>query len=104
MPGKRPALVKCCQPHESENPEIIFLLDWYTHQENNVTRKIEDLFNLIENQVLLGTEMEWTPEQLLEALDELKGKVRSALKQPDLMEIYYDSDFPRQLMKKKMAV
>ena len=33
-------------------------------------------------------------EQLLEALDELKGKVRSALKQPDLMEIYYDSDFP----------
>ena len=69
-----------------------------------MTKKIEDLFNLIENQVLLGTEMEWTPEQLLEALDELKGKVRSALKQPDLMEIYYDSDFPRQLMKKKMAV
>ena len=69
-----------------------------------MTRKIEDLFNLIENQVLLGTEMEWTPEQLLEALVELKGKVRSALKQPDLMEIYYDSDFPRQLMKKNMAL
>ena len=69
-----------------------------------MTRKIEDLFNLIENQLRLGTEMEWTPEQLLEALDELKGKVRSALKQPDLMEIYYDSDFPRQLMKKKIAV
>ena len=64
-----------------------------------MTNKIEDLFELIKNQIRLGSQMEWSKDQLIEALDELKGKVRSAMKQPDLMEIYYDSDFPRQLNK-----
>ena len=64
-----------------------------------MTKKIEDLFGLIETQVSLGEEMDWTQDQLLQAINDLKEIVRSALKQPDLMEIYYDSDFPHQLEK-----
>ena len=64
-----------------------------------MTKKIEDLFELIETQVSLGEYRDWTEDQLLLAINDLKEIVRSALKQPNLMEIYYDSDFPNQLEK-----
>ena len=60
-------------------------------------KKIEDLFNLIENQLNLGEQKDWTESHLITALNELKELVIDSIKQPDLMEIYYDSDFPRQL-------
>ena len=65
---------------------------------NNI-QKIEALFEPIETQVSLGEDRDWTEDQLLQAINDLKEIVRSALKQPDLMEIYYDSDFPNQLEK-----
>ncbi len=64
-----------------------------------MTKKIEDLFELIETQVSLGEDRDWTEDQLIQAINDLKEIVRSALKQPDLMEIYYDIDFPNQLEK-----
>jgi len=66
-----------------------------------MTKKIEDLFELIETQVSLGEYRDWTEDQLLLAINDLKEIVCSALKQPNLMEIYYDSDFPNQLQKSK---
>ena len=78
---------------------MILVIDVNLLKSTNMTKKIEDLFELIETQVSLGEDRDWTEDQLLQAINDLKEIVRSALKQPDLMEIYYDSDFPNQLEK-----
>ena len=78
---------------------MIVAIDVNLLKSTNMTKKIEDLFELIETQVSLGEDRDWTEDQLLLAINDLKEIVRSALKQPDLMEIYYDSDFPNQLEK-----
>ena len=78
---------------------MILVIDVNLLKSTNMTKKIEDLFELIETQVSLGEDRDWTEDQLLQAINDLKEIVRSALKQPDLMEIYYDSDFPNKLEK-----
>jgi len=78
---------------------MILVIDVNLLKSTNMTKKIEDLFELIETQVSLGEDRDWTEDQLIQAINDLKEIVRSALKQPDLMEIYYDSDFPNQLEK-----
>ena len=78
---------------------MIVAIDVNLLKSTNMTKKIEDLFELIETQVSLGEDRDWTEDQLLLAINDLKEIVRSALKQPDLMEIYYDSDFPNHLEK-----
>ena len=78
---------------------MILVIEVNLLKSTNMTKKIEDLFELIETQVSLGEDRDWTEDQVVQAINDLKEIVCSALKQPDLMEIYYDSDFPNQLEK-----